>query len=417
MSKLELAIAWRYLKSRRGSRLLSFITVIAVGGVAVGVATLIVITGVMNGLQHDMREKILVGSPDIRITRMGSDMRMRDWREMLSRVKEDEGVVAAAPFVTTPALLGRGMDLDNSRDALVVGMEANATDTVTFIRDHIRFGSFDLGPKDEGRTGVVIGDMLAMSLGVQVGDTIGFISRGSFQENRALGEVSFHRFAGLVTGIFQTGMYDYDSRFAYVDLKDAMRMARLGDDVTGIEVRTRERWEAPEIARRLELALDRNFNYVEDWQAQNQALFSALKLEKLAMTIIVFLIVLVASFNIVSVLTMLVKDKTREIGILRAMGLRAISIRRVFLAQGIFIGLLGTSIGLIVGLATSISVGHYKLIPLDPSTYFIDYLPVRTEPLDVVLIALGSMLIALLATLNPSAQAARLYPLEAIRHE
>jgi lipoprotein-releasing system permease protein len=196
-----------------------------------------------------------------------------------------------------------------------------------------------------------------------------------------------------------------------------MRMARLGDDVSGIEIRTRDRWEAPEIARRLELALDGNFNYVEDWQTQNQALFSALKLEKLAMTIIVFLIVLVASFNIVSVLTMLVKDKTREIGILRAMGLRALSIRRVFLAQGIFIGLLGTSIGLIVGLATSISVGHYKLIPLDPSTYFIDYLPVRTEPLDVVLIALGSMLIALLATLNPSAQAARLYPLEAIRHE
>jgi lipoprotein-releasing system permease protein len=156
---------------------------------------------------------------------------------------------------------------------------------------------------------------------------------------------------------------------------------------------------------------------VEDWQTQNKPLFSALKLEKLAMTIIVFLIVLVASFNIVSVLTMLVKDKTREIGILKAMGITASGIRRVFLAQGIFIGLVGTAIGLVVGLAVSVSVGHYKLIPLDPSTYFIDYLPVRTEALDVALIAVGSMLIALVATLNPSGQAARLYPLEAIRHE
>jgi lipoprotein-releasing system permease protein len=135
------------------------------------------------------------------------------------------------------------------------------------------------------------------------------------------------------------------------------------------------------------------------------------------MTIIVFLIVLVASFNIVSVLSMLVNDKTREIGILRAMGITATGIRRIFLLQGVFIGFVGTSIGLAVGLAISVAVGRYKLIELDPATYFIDYLPVRTEPLDILLIVAGSMLIAILATLSPSAQAARKYPLEAIRHE
>jgi lipoprotein-releasing system permease protein len=249
-----------------------------------------------------------------------------------------------------------------------------------------------------------------------VGDTLLLLSFGSRRDNPVLGP-EIIPFRGEVTGVFHSGMFDYDNQFVYTDLESARRMAALGSAVTGIEVRVEDKWRAPELANGIRGVMEREAVLVEDWQEQNSALYSALKLEKLAMSVTVFLIVIVAAFNIVSVLTMLVRDKTREIGILRAMGMTAANIRRIFRLQGVFIGIVGTTLGLLIGLGISIPVGHYKLIELDARTYFIDYLPVRTEPRDVVLIALGSLVIAWLATLGPSAQAARLYPLEAIRDE
>lgn len=236
------------------------------------------------------------------------------------------------------------------------------------------------------------------------------------QVNRATGSFVPRPMRFEVTGIFETGMYEYDNAYVYMSLAAAQDIAGLDSAVTGLEVKTTDRWSAPSIAPALAQRLGFPYRTV-DWQEQNSSLFQALKLEKLGMGVILLLIVLVAAFNIVSNLTMVVTDKTREIGILKAMGMTARSVRRVFLTQGLVIGIAGTLLGLMLGLAVSVALGKYKLIRLDPSIYFIDHLPVSTEWTDVVLTVLASVAVAAIATLYPAQQAARLYPIEAIRHE
>lgn len=415
MTRLELSIAWRYLRSRRDSKLLSLISVIAIGGVMVGVSALIVIIGVMNGLQNDLREKILVGSPDVRVLPFGDDMTMLDWRETLSRVQRQPGVVAAAPFVHTQAVASAGHRY--AEGVMVVGIEpaSRTAAEVTTIRGTALHGDFRFASTDGKQRGVVVGRRVADRFGVFPGDKINLIGFGGTRINAATGAVIPQLQQFEVTGIFETGMYEYDNSYIYMSLPVAQEFAGLGDAVTGVEARTPTRWDAPEVAQRLasELAHHR----VLDWQEQNSSLFQALKLEKLGMGIILLLIVIVAAFNIVSTLTMVVADKTREIGILKAMGMRARSIRRIFFAQGVVIGIVGTGLGLIVGLAGALALGKYRLIRLDPAVYFIDHLPVALETLDVAWIVLASLAIAAVATVHPSMQAARLYPVEAIRHE
>jgi lipoprotein-releasing system permease protein len=211
-------------------------------------------------------------------------------------------------------------------------------------------------------------------------------------------------------------MYEYDNSYVFVSLQAAQQLAQLGQAVTGLEVKTPDRWSAPDIGQRLQDSLGMPYR-IQDWHQQNSSLFNALKLEKLGMSVILLLIVLVAAFNIISTLIMVVTDKTKEIGILRAMGMPATSIRRVFFAQGLVIGIVGTGAGLAIGLVASLLIGEKKLIPLDPSIYFIDHLPVSMDPLDITWIVLASLAVAALATIYPALQAARLYPVEAIRHE
>jgi lipoprotein-releasing system permease protein len=416
VTKLELQIAWRYLRSRRGSKLLSLISIIAIGGVLVGVSALIVIIGVMNGLQHDLREKILVGSPDIRVLSYGEDLKITDWPTVLVKVRKQPGVVTAAPFVLTEALMTAGHDYAGG--VYVVGLqpEARGVPDVTTIRSHAVSGDFRFASTDGQHRGVVLGKLLAARFNKWPGDSINLLSAGGGKMNPVTGGFvpRVERFE--VTGIVSTGMYEYDNSYAFVALDKAQLLAGLGEGVTGIEVKTADRWQAASIASHLVGALGWPYRSV-DWEEQNHSLFQALKLEKLGMGVILLLIVLVAAFNIVSTLTMVVADKTKEIGILKAMGMPAKSIRRIFFLQGLVIGVVGTVLGLVLGFGAALALDKYQFIKLDAQVYFIDHLPVSTQPMDVMWIVIASIAIAAVATVYPSVQASRLFPIEAIRHE
>jgi lipoprotein-releasing system permease protein len=419
MTRLEMAIAWRYLRSRRGSRLLSLSSMIAIGGVIVGVAALIVIIGVMTGMQNDLRDKILVASPDIQILTYGADLTMDTWEPVLETVRRQPGVVAAAPFVITQGGIMR-VGSKYAAPAQFVGIEApsDSTAEVTDVREHAVEGDFRFESSDGLHRGVVLGKRLASDLLVQIGDRVAVLGFSSVQTNPIVGIPLGGRWASFeVTGVFETGMYEYDASYAYISIEAAQQLGGLGSAVTGIEVRTPDREQAADVGQRLVDSLGAGTYRSESWQEANRPLFSALRLEKLGMAIILLLIVLVAAFNIVSTLTMMVTEKTREIGILRAMGMHARSVRRIFFMQGFVIGGVGTAIGLTLGLIAALALERWRLFRLEPSVYFIDHLPVDTQPVDVLWIVLASLAIAAIATLYPAMQAARLYPLEAIRHE
>ena len=413
MSRLELGIAWRYLRSRRGSKLLSLISVIAIGGVVVGVSALIVIMGVMTGLQNDLREKILIGSPDIRVLTMGSDMVMKNWEPVLKTVRAEPGVVAAAPFVMSKAIVGAGHKYNDG--AFVMGiLPTDQAKPVTTIRSFATAGDFSFRSSDGKRRGAVLGERLASRLSVYPGiDSITLTTVGS-DVSPVTGTLMPKEMKLEVTGVFNTGMYEYDNQYLFVSLDVAQELAGIHQDVTGLEVATKDRWIAAEVGASIGKRLGYPYR-TEDWQAQNSSLFQALRLEKLGMSLILMLVILVAAFNIVGTLIMVVADKTKEIGILRAMGMTASSIRRIFLAQGIMIGVVGTALGLLLGLATALALDTYKLIPLNPEVYFIDHLPVARQPLDIAVTVVASLLIAAAATIYPALQASRLLPVEAMR--
>lgn len=416
MSRLELGIALRYLRSRRSSRLLSLITVIAVGGVAVGVMALVVVLGVMNGLQADLRDKILVANPHLRVLTYGEGLRLDDWRRVLAQVRRAPGVEAAAPFVLTQGLISAGHDY--AEGVVVLGVEADTgSRAVTSFAQHFTKGDLRFRTSRPGvEGGIALGTRLASKLSAFPGDVVTLVAPAGARFNPSIGAFipQFRRYE--VTGIFDTGMYEYDNSYVALERRVAQRFAGLDTAVTGVEVRLADPWRAPVIGTQLEAQLGYPYRAL-DWQSQNQSLFSALKLEKLAMALVVFLICVVAAFNVVGTLTMVVHDKTREIGILLAMGLKQASIRRIFLAQGVLIGLTGTVLGLVLGLVVGGMVNRGHWIPIDPSIYFIDHLPVHTQPADVLVVIAASLIVATLAPLYPSNQAARLDPVAAIRYE
>jgi lipoprotein-releasing system permease protein len=416
ISRLELGVALRYLKSRRASRLLSLITVIAVGGITVGVATLVIVLGVMNGLQNDLREKILVVNPHLRVLTYGEGLRLDDWHKTLAKVRGTAGVEAVAPFVLSQGIVSAGHDY--AEGVAVIGIEADTgTRAVTSLPRHFTKGDLSFRTTQPGVDGgIAIGVRLASKLTVYTGDIVTVVAPAGSKYNSSLGAFIPKVRRYEVTALFETGMYDYDNQYVVMRRETAQDFAGLDTAVTGLEVRLADPRHANTFATSLEAQLGYPYRAL-DWQSQNRSLFSALQLEKLAMALVVFLICVVAAFNIVGTLTMVVRDKTREIGILLAMGMRPGSIRRIFLAQGVFIGLVGTALGALVGLVLGASVNNGHLIPIDPSIYFIDHLPVHTEPADALIVIAASLLIATLAPLYPSVQAARLEPVKAIRYE
>jgi lipoprotein-releasing system permease protein len=415
-SRLESQLAVRYLRSRRVSRLLSLITVIAVGGVTVGVMALVIVLGVMNGLQADLRDKILVASPHLRVLTYGEGLRLDGWPAVLAQVRRVPGVVSAAPFVITQAGITAGHDY--AEGVVVYGIDPDTgSRAVTTLANHFTRGDLRFHiTRPDVEAGIVLGDRLASKMSAFPGDVVTLVAFAGTRFNPSVGAYvpRFHRFE--VTGLFDTGMFEYDNSYVVIDRATAQRFAGLDSAVTGVEVRLADPWNAQAFGQDLESRLGYPYRVV-DWQSQNASLFSALKLEKLAMGFVVFLICIVAAFNVVGTLTMVVRDKTREIGILLAMGLHRAAIRRVFLAQGVLIGLGGTLLGAGLGVAAGSVINRGEWIRIDPSIYFIDHLPVHTQPLDVLLVILASLLVATLAPLYPALQAARLDPVPAIRYE
>jgi lipoprotein-releasing system permease protein len=415
-SRLERAIALRYLKGRKKSRFASLTTMIAVGGVAIGVAALIVVLGVMNGLRDDLRDRILVANPHLRILTYGASLRMDNWREALETVRRNPEVLAAAPEVLTKSLILNAADYAAGVDVVGFARDTGAM-AVTPLAGYVKQGDLQFRARADSVQGaVVLGYRLASRLSAYVGDVVTLVSPTSVRVNRATGTRVPNLWKVEVTGIFDTGMYQYDDGFAVMDLKTAQEFAGLGDAVTGIQIRLRDAWKAPEVGDSLQQRLGYPFRSF-DWQSQNQSLFSALQLEKRAMGLIIGFIMLVAAFNIIGTLTMVVAEKTKEIGILQAMGLTPRGIGRVFLTQGAIIGGVGTVLGLLGGLLLAFVIDRSGLIRIDPAVYFIDRLPVHLELLDVVAVVAFSFMVAVGATLYPSRAAARLTPVEAIRHE
>ena len=415
-SKLEWRIARRYLRSRRNSRTASLNTVISTGGVAVGVTALIVVLGVMNGLRDDLRERILVANPHLRVLTYGSGLRLDDWPEVLQRVHRQPGVVAASPEVISQAGITAGQDYGEGVNLLGFDPDTGSR-SVTSLPQSITKGDLSFKttkPNVDG--GILLGSRLASRLSVYPGDIVTLVPVTQAKVNPALG-VAVPRFWKFeVTGLFDTGMFQYDNQFVVMPLAIAQRFTGLGEAVSGIAVRVNDPEQAPRIGEALEKRLGYPYRTL-DWQTQNSGLFSALQLEKLAMGLIIFFIMVVAAFNIVGTLTMVVTDKTREIGILRAMGLTSPAVARVFLVQGAVIGVVGTAIGLVLGLTVSYVVDRSGWVRINPAIYFIDHLPVHIEWLDVAVVVLASLAIALFATVYPSRSAAALTPVEAIRHE
>jgi lipoprotein-releasing system permease protein len=415
-TKLEWRIARRYLRSRRNSRTASLNTVISTGGVAVGVTALIVVLGVMNGLRDDLRERILVANPHLRILTFGSGLRLDDWRSVLAEVRKQPGVVAASPEVISQAGITAGQDYGEGVNLL--GFEPDTgTKSVTSLPQAVTKGDLSFRTTKPGIDGgVLLGSRLASRLSVYPGDIVTLVPVTQAKVNPALG-VAVPRFWKFeVTGLFDTGMFQYDNQFVVMSREMAQRFTGLGEAVSGIAVRVENPDRAPEIGAAMEEKLGYPYRAL-DWQTQNSSLFSALQLEKLAMGLIIFFIMVVAAFNIVGTLTMVVTDKTREIGILRAMGLTSSAIGRVFLVQGAVIGLVGTMLGVILGLTVAYVVDRSGWVQINPAVYFIDHLPVHIDWRDVSVVVLASLAIAVFATIYPSRSAASLTPVDAIRHE
>jgi len=405
----ELFLGIKYLKAKRRQRFISIITVISILGVMVGVMALIVVLSVMNGFRADLMSKILGVNSHLLVLNFNGPF--GDYRRIEGDIGNEEQVVAVTPFIFTQVMLNNS---GNVSGAVLRGIDPDSAGAVIGFRDMIKEGSLSsLGENAGGFPAIIIGSELAKRIGAHADSVVSVIS----PEGRLtpLGRTPNTR-QFKVTGIFDSGMYEYDASMIYISLTEAQEFLALGDKVTGIEVRVQDVYQADAVAKNIQERLGYPF-WTKDWKVMNRSLFSALKLEKLTMFVILTMIVLVGALNIISTLVMVVMEKTRDVAILRAMGASAKSIMAIFMFQGTLVGVVGTIAGLVCGLSICQLLAKYKFINLPSDVYYISTLPVQVEAVDVSCVAGAAVVISFLATLYPSWYASRLNPVESFRYE
>ena len=407
----EYFIGRRYLRAKRKQAFISLITILSTAGIAVGVMALIVVIAVMSGFESDLKSRILGGQSHIVLMRHGGPF--TEYRKILKDVEKIDGVISATPVIYTQVMLRASSRVSG---AVLRGIDPESAGRVIKTLDKVSLHNPKAGmgeSTDNNVPGIVLGKELANNLGVGKGDTVYLISpRGMISP---IGHLpAMKRFK--LTGFFESGMYDYDGSFAYINIDQAQKILRMGNSVTGIEIRVDNMYKAREIAQKIVSNLGFPF-WARDWMQMNQNLFTALKLEKTVMFIILSLIVLVAAFNIASTLIMMVMEKTRDIAILKAMGATDKSIKKIFVFKGMVIGTVGTILGVIFGFVLCTILKHYKIAELTGDIYyFTTKLPVRLEFFDVLIIVSAALVICFFATIYPARQASRLDPVEAIRY-
>jgi len=421
-------VGLRYLRAKRSEAFISLITMISIVGVMIGVMTLNIVLAVMTGFEEDLRDRILGFNPHIVLVSYAGTIANPD--EIVQKVRDTPGVAAAAPLIYSQVMLSSGQSVSG---VVVRGVPPEQEEAVIDLKAHMTSGSLaglgapfevpiegtDKDTDKDGRvdtttlTGIILGGELAKQLGLAIGDPVSVVSPlGTPSPVGPIPKVK--RF--VLAGTFDSGMYDYDSGLLYMGLADAQKFFGLGNAITGVEIRVTDLYASEEIARRLEQTLGTPYR-ARDWMEVNRNLFLAFKLEKVVYFIVLTLIVLVAAFNIVATLIMVVMEKRKDIAILKSMGATDRSIARIFMLKGLIIGTVGTLLGVIGGYAGCWVLARYQFVELPKDVFYVSTLPVRVYGENFATVALVSVVICLLATIYPARQAAGLAPVEVIRYE
>ena len=415
-SKLELQIAWRYTRAQRKNLFVSLISLFSMAGVCIGTFALIVALSATNGFEAEVTQQMIGKDSHFEVMTYGSrPFANPDSIDALLR-KNDPKLQQSAPYVIYKV----GISSQKVNDGIVVyGIDAEKSAQVINLHENVKWGTYSLDTavdlKGKARPGILLGTVLANRLKVLVGDRV-VLQMFQSPEDAGLGAVAPRMIQFVVTGVFETGMYEYDANLAYIGLAEAQKLLDLGNEVSGIQYKVPNPWNSEIHAQKAQEFLGYPY-YTADWKAKNANLLKWMNYEKVIVAAVISLIILVAAFNIISSLIMVVLQKTREIGILRSMGLPSTSILKIFMLMGSFIGIVGTVLGGGTGLILCAIQEHWHIIKLPGDVYMLDYFPVRIEWLDVALVFVIGNALCVLATLLPAWKASKLDPVGAIRHE